>query len=94
MSAFEALDEHEVDPLYWLDRNRMQLPPLRFDRGQDDALLEGNKDLHHVLTEKEIPHTFEVSPGSHDWPYWREHLRDNLLFFERILADEDKAGEI
>lgn len=55
MSAIDAVDEKERDPLYWLDRHRMQLPPLRFDCGLDDALLENNRELHRALTEKAIP---------------------------------------
>jgi len=94
MSAIEAVDEHERDPLYWLDRHRMQLPPLRFDCGLDDALLENNRELHRALMEKAIPHTFEIFPGGHDWLYWQQHFRDSLLFFEKFAGRKPPRAEL
>jgi putative tributyrin esterase len=90
MSAIEAVDEHDRDPLYWLDRHRTQLPPLRLDCGLEDALLENNRELHRALTEKAIPHTFEIFPGGHDWGYWQQHLADSLLFFEKVLRESQR----
>ncbi|HTX40808.1 MAG TPA: alpha/beta fold hydrolase [Acidobacteriaceae bacterium] len=89
MSPFQAADQHELDPLYWLDRHQSQLPPLHFDCGQDDALLAGNEALHQELLRRGIQHNFEVFPGDHNWNYWREHVRDSLLFFERVLTEKE-----
>ncbi len=89
VSPFQSANDHELDPLYWVDRRRAQLPPLRFDCGQDDPLLKGNESLHRALAERSIPHTFEVFAGNHGWTYWREHLLDSLLFFEQILSERE-----
>jgi enterochelin esterase-like enzyme len=86
LGLFQRLGGQEVDPLCWLDRNRTQLPPIRFDCGRQDALLAGNEALHRSLTRRGIPHSFDVFPGGHDWSYWRKHVEDTLLFLEKILS--------
>jgi enterochelin esterase-like enzyme len=65
--------------------NRKVLPPLRFDCGREDGLLENNRDLHKGLLGAGIAHQYEEFPGGHEWGYWREHVKDSLLFFEENL---------
>lgn len=57
------------------------LPPLRFDCGESDQLLEANRELHAALEAAEIPHVYEEFPGGHEWPYWEAHLEETLKFF-------------
>ena len=73
----------EWDIMHWMTRNRESLPPIRFDCGLDDALLEGNRDLHASLERLGVEHVYEEFSGAHKWPYWAEHLRDTLTFFAR-----------
>lgn len=80
---FEHPDEWDI--LYWVTRNRTKLPPLRFDCGIDDELLNGNRELHRRLDELDVAHIYEEFPGAHEWPYWREHLRDSLSFFATLI---------
>jgi putative tributyrin esterase len=40
MSDFHPLPAEELDPLYWMRKHRAALPPIRFDCGLDDTLLE------------------------------------------------------
>jgi S-formylglutathione hydrolase FrmB len=61
--------------------NRDRLPPLRFDCGTDDFLLDGNRELHRQLTEAGVDHVYKEFPGGHTWEYWCEHLEDTLRFF-------------
>lgn len=61
-------------------------PPLRFDCGTEDLLIEHNRTLHRQLTEAQIDHTYEEFPGGHEWPYWQTHIRDSLRFFHQQLA--------
>ena len=61
------------------DRNH--LPPLRFDCGSEDVLLEKSRSLSKSLHAIRIPHTYDEFPGGHTWDYWREHLADSLRFF-------------
>lgn len=73
-SALEAILSHRRD-----------LPPMRFDCGLDDPLLEANRELHAALEEEGIEHVYEEFPGGHEWPYWEEHLADTLRFFAAHL---------
>lgn len=61
------------------------LPPIRFDCGTEDPLIEANRTLHHQLKQKNIPHIYEEFSGGHEWPYWHEHLKKTLLFFDTTL---------
>ena len=60
-------------------------PPLRFDCGTEDQLIEHNRRLHWQLTEANYPHVYEEFPGAHEWSYWQTHVQDSLRFFDRQL---------
>jgi len=74
----DADRENVVDLLL---KHKDRLPPLRFDCGTEDELIEGNRQLHEALTAAGIPHQYEEFPGGHEWPYWELHLEDTLRFF-------------
>ena len=61
------------------------LPPIRFDCGTEDFLLQANRTLHQALNDANIPHEYAEFPGAHEWSYWSQHVEDSLLFFNRIL---------
>jgi putative tributyrin esterase len=91
LTPFASEPLEELDVLYWLACHRDKLPPLRFDCGKDDSLLEANQALHRKLVDFAIPHEFTVFPGGHDWPYWQTHIADTLIFCEGVLhAREEK----
>jgi S-formylglutathione hydrolase FrmB len=77
--------EPEGSVLYWMERNRAQLPPVRFDCGTEDPLLEPNRKLHRALDACGMPHVYQEFPGGHEWPYWELHLADTLRFFAATL---------
>lgn len=56
---------------------------LYFDCGRDDPFFAENQDLHRRLQRADVPHTFLITPGGHDWAYWQNALAHQLLFFER-----------
>jgi len=56
-------------------------PPIRFDCGSDDPLIESNRTLHAELEAAGIPHTWEELPGDHTWDYWNEHVARTLVWF-------------
>ena len=62
------------------------LPPLRFDCGTEDPLLEPNRVLHMALEEAGVTHIYEEFAGGHEWPYWEKHIEDTLRFFNRCLT--------
>jgi esterase/lipase superfamily enzyme len=59
-----------TDPLFLgrLRQNRLVLAT-----GWDDQCLEQNRQMAHLLTEKQIPHQFHVweAENTHDWPTWQ-----------------------
>jgi len=75
----------ELDPLFWMRKNRALLPAIRMDCGLDDLLLDGNRRFHESLLEDGVEHTYEEFPGGHEWPYWELHVEKTLLFCERQM---------
>jgi S-formylglutathione hydrolase FrmB len=59
------------------------LPPLRFDCGAADPLIDDNRELHRALLARDIAHTYQEYPGGHEWAYWEAHVADTLRFFAR-----------
>lgn len=84
-TAFTFAGETDTNLLHWAHANRELLPPIRFDCGIKDPLIEANRELHRALTEMQIPHEYQEFPGGHDWPYWTEHVRETLAFCKRVL---------
>lgn len=72
-------------------RRRDSLPPIRFDCGLDDPLLEYNRQLHRDLEANGIAHDYHEFPGGHDWAYWARHVEDSFRFFGKILAESKRA---
>lgn len=89
MGLLKKFPADEVDPFHFLWSNKEQLPPIRFDCGEQDALFPANKVLHERLEQHAIPHAFVANPGGHNWPYWQLHVIDTLLFVEKILQSEE-----
>lgn len=83
----EAWSTHASDcgVLHALQSAGADLPPIRFDCGTEDFLLQANRTLHQALNDANIPHEYAEFPGAHEWSYWSQHVEDSLLFFNRIL---------
>lgn len=88
LKEFQAAGKSDTEILYWMQRNRAQLPPIRIDCGTEDALLASNRALHKTLLKDQIPHVYEEHPGGHDWVYWQEHARATLRFVSRLAHGE------
>jgi len=80
------LREEDRSALHWMRANRAILPPIRFDCGADDILVDHSRELHAQLDAEGIPHAYEELPGRHSWDYAHEHLGDSLKFFGGMLA--------
>jgi putative tributyrin esterase len=65
--------------------NRHNLPPIRFDCGVGDILINYNRALHKKMEKHGIFHQYEEHPGGHDWPYWAKHIITSLKFFAANL---------
>jgi putative tributyrin esterase len=59
------------------------LPPIGFDCGTTDPLIEPNRALHAGLDAADIAHQYQEFDGGHEWPYWSRHLQDALEFLSR-----------
>lgn len=90
---FSGAEKTEIG--HWAKRNRVHLPPIRFDCGRDDALLGANRALHAMLLERGIPHRYEEHDGGHTWEYWRAHVHSTLRFvsdLEHRAPDASRLG--
>ena len=82
----EDLSSYCANPEDWsvletMLRNKAQLPPIRFDCGTEDILIEHNRELRRALQANAVAHTYEEYPGGHNWAYWETHIADTLKFF-------------
>lgn len=55
--------------------------PFIFDCGEDDFFLNVNENLHRLLLDKEIKHTYITTSGGHDIQYWRKAIDRHFEFF-------------
>ena len=83
LESYSLAEREGLSALHWLRKHADQLPPVRFDCGRDDILIEENRALHGGLEDAGVPHVYEEFAGGHEWGYWIEHLRDTLSFFDR-----------
>lgn len=51
------------------------------DCGTEDFFYNINRQLHQKMLRLKIPHDYIERPGQHDWPYWRNAVKYQLLFF-------------
>ena len=85
LDAYTLADSEGLSAAYWMEKNAATLPPLRFDCGADDVLIEENRQLHNELNESGITHEYEEFAGEHSWDYWIEHLRNTLRFVSQYV---------
>ncbi|SHM99269.1 S-formylglutathione hydrolase FrmB [Mucilaginibacter sp. OK098] len=64
---------------------RKQLPPVRFDCGTSDLLINYNRSLHKKMDKEGMLHLYEEHPGGHEWTYWARHITQSLKFFASYL---------
>jgi len=81
---YNQVDPINEDVLSLIFKNKDSLPPLRFDCGKEDLLIEYNRTLHTELKNNAIKHTYQEFEGAHEWSYWQEHVKDSLLFFDQF----------
>lgn len=82
-TTYDLTDGHPLSVIECIKANTHRLPPLRFDCGTSDPLIEPNRELHRQLDAASIAHIYEEFSGGHEWPYWEKHLEDSLRFFAK-----------
>lgn len=55
------------------------------DCGTEDFFFEVNCNLHEKLLKEGIPHEFHIRPGNHNWEYWLNAIKYQVLFFNDRL---------
>lgn len=53
---------------------------LIIDCGYDDFFFDANRRLHTKLLERNIQHEYIERPGVHDWNYWANAIKYQLLY--------------
>jgi putative tributyrin esterase len=54
------------------------LPYFYLDCGTEDFLIDMNQQFAALLREKKIPHEYRELPGTHNWAYWDQQVREVL----------------
>lgn len=78
----------ENDPFRWARKLEASAAPAIFlDCGAQDryGLASGNRELHAILEERGIAHSFELPPGDHGYDYVRTRLDKSLRFLAERL---------
>ena len=56
-----------------------------FDCGTEDFFYAVNHRLHEKMLQLKIPHDYIERTGAHNWAYWRNAVRYQLLFFRNYF---------
>lgn len=60
------------------------------DCGTEDYIIDMSRRTHAKMLQLKIPHDYTERPGRHNWEYWREAIKYQLLFFKEYF----KTGKI
>ena len=61
---------------------------LIFDCGVDDFFYGVNKKMHELLIERNIPHDYTERHGKHNWEYWTNSIKYQMLFFDSFFNSD------
>jgi putative tributyrin esterase len=70
-----------------VDKMKNNQLALILDCGVDDFLIESNRELHRRLVYQKVPHDYTERPGAHTWDYWENALPYQVLFFDKVLKN-------
>lgn len=77
----EILKTSDKNPQFLISellKKGAKLPKLYLACGTEDFLLEDNRHFVNFLKESNVEHTYIESPGTHDWTYWDDQIK-NLI---------------
>jgi S-formylglutathione hydrolase FrmB len=57
------------------------------DCGTDDFFYKVNKSLHEKMLQLNITHDYIERPGRHDWAYWANAVKYQLLYFHNYFQN-------
>ncbi len=96
MAAFNKVFGDPIDPVLWAENDPLvwakrvdpkAVPALYVDCGAEDryGLASGHRELHRILDERKVAHTFELPPGDHGYEFVRARLETSLRFLGERL---------
>jgi S-formylglutathione hydrolase FrmB len=62
------------------------------DCGTEDFFYPDNHALHEKMLKLKIPHDYIERPGKHDWNYWANAVKYQLLFFRNYFDKYHISG--
>lgn len=74
-----------INMVYLLKRDHLK---IIFDCGIDDFFHDANSRLHAKLVERNIPHDYIERPGKHNWEYWANSIKYQLLYFDDFFSSK------
>ena len=85
----KRLGEYSNYPQHWEENTVINMVhklkanslKLIFDCGINDFFYDANRRLHQKLLERNISHEYIERPGKHNWEYWSNSIKYQLLFF-------------
>jgi S-formylglutathione hydrolase FrmB len=85
----KRLGSYEDNPQAWEENTVINLTHLLkpeslnliIDCGTGDFFYEVNCNLHKKLLDEGIPHDFISRPGVHNWDYWSNSIKYQIVFF-------------
>jgi S-formylglutathione hydrolase FrmB len=75
---------HLID---YLENNSLK---IIIDCGVSDYLYKDSKKVHDKLVEHNIKHDYVERPGRHDWKYWSNSIKYQMLFFNEYFKNSKK----
>lgn len=57
-----------------LVEEKVEIPNIYLACGEEDFLLEANRDFRDYLQDLGIDFTYEEGPGGHDWDFWNRYI--------------------
>ncbi|GAE35995.1 alpha/beta hydrolase [Halalkalibacter akibai] len=84
--------ESDMNPKWIVNKlieENVSIPKLYVACGEDDFLINENRDFRDCLLEFNLDVTYEEGPGGHDWDYWNLYIKKVL---DWLPLEHDHAG--
>lgn len=84
--------ESDMNPKYLLEQLKTQeknIPKIYMAVGDQDSLLDANRDFSNFLSKNGVDHSFRIGPGNHEWDFWDTYIKKAI---EWLPTDHSKLG--
>lgn len=89
----KRLGDYAMNQTYWETNSVINMVHLVkdkglrliFDCGIDDFFYDANKRLHQKLLERRISHDYIERPGAHNWDYFSNSIKYQIVFFDHFF---------